>query len=227
MDSGWHVWAPRQATELARKASGYPMINGEAMHAAVIGCRDWNPPFVVKDMETLLDLAMLYIPKDSLIAQLHRDVRQWCKEDGNWHLTYDRINEKYGYHIYGGNCHVIPNHALMVMAWSYAPDDFRLSQAIVNTAGWDTDCNAANVGCLMGLVVGAERIPEVRFLQRRRLWLVGSSCPLGSVFCDGLLGRVGLLARIGCGVMGWKQDDAMPDQWMSCENLGLPIGIPA
>jgi hypothetical protein len=90
--------APGKAAELARKASGVSH-DGEAMHAAVVVAVMESVAFVVKDMETLLDLAMLYIPKDSLIAQLHRDVRQWCKEDGNWHLTYDRINEKYGYQI--------------------------------------------------------------------------------------------------------------------------------
>ena len=54
--------------------------------------------------------------------------------------------------------HIIPNHALMVMAWAYAPDDFRKAQAIVNTAGWDTDCNAANVGTVMGIKVGLDDI---------------------------------------------------------------------
>ncbi len=216
--------APGKAAELARKASGVSH-DGEAMHAAVAVAVMESAAFVVKDMETLLDLAMLYIPKDSLIAQLHRDVRQWCKEDGNWHLTYDRINEKYGYHIYGGNCHVIPNHALMVMAWSYAPDDFRLSQAIVNTAGWDTDCNAANVGCLMGLVVGAERISEKYDFVTPMAGRIILPTADGTYSATDCWTMSGLLARIGCGVMGWKLDDAISGQWMSCENLGLPMGF--
>ena len=31
---------------------------------------------------------------------------------------------KYGYDKYPGHCHVVPNHALMLMALLYAPDDF-------------------------------------------------------------------------------------------------------
>jgi hypothetical protein len=27
---------------------------------------------------------------------------------------------------------------------------------IVNTSGWDTDCNAGNVGCLLGIMNGLE-----------------------------------------------------------------------
>ena len=52
----------------------------------------------------------------------------------------------------------MPNHAVMVMAWAHAPDDFQRALMIANTAGWDTDCNAANVGSVMGLVVGLEGI---------------------------------------------------------------------
>ena len=34
------------------------------------------------------------------------------------------IEARYGYDKYPGNCHVIPNHALMIMTLLYAPDDF-------------------------------------------------------------------------------------------------------
>ena len=46
----------------------------------------------------------------------------------------------------------------MIMALLYAPDDFSLAQTIVCTSGWDTDCNAGNVGCLMGAMLGLEGI---------------------------------------------------------------------
>ena len=52
----------------------------------------------------------------------------------------------------------MPNHALMIMAVLYAPDDFALAQTIVCTSGWDTDCNAGNVGCLIGTMLGLKGI---------------------------------------------------------------------
>ncbi len=48
------------------------------------------------------------------------------------------------------------------MALLYAPDDFSLAQTIVCTSGWDTDCNAGNVGCLMGAMLGLEGIEAGR-----------------------------------------------------------------
>jgi hypothetical protein len=44
----------------------------------------------------------------------------------------------------------------MIMAVLYAPDDFQRAQMIVNTSGWDTDCNAGNVGCLLGIMHGLD-----------------------------------------------------------------------
>ena len=46
----------------------------------------------------------------------------------------------------------------MIMAVLYAPDDFARAQTIVCTSGWDTDCNAGNVGCLIGAMLGLEGI---------------------------------------------------------------------
>ena len=44
------------------------------------------------------------------------------------------------------------------MALLYGDDDFQRSLMIVNTAGWDTDCNSGNVGCLLGIESGLAAI---------------------------------------------------------------------
>ena len=147
--------------DLAEKfADGAARVShdGEAVLAAKVVARMVAAAFVEKDMEKVLDIGAATLPPDSLVAQVHRDVRAWSREDGDWRRTYDRIFEKYGYDKFGGNCHVIPNHALMVMAWSYAGSDFFEAQRIVNTAGWDTDCNAANVGTVSALMAGLDHI---------------------------------------------------------------------
>ena len=76
----------------------------------------------------------------------------------DWTQTRQKIQDNYGYDRYPGNCHVVPNHALMVMALLHAPDDFQRGQMIVNTSGWDTDCNAGNLGCLHGIMLGLDGI---------------------------------------------------------------------
>ena len=66
----------------------------------------------------------------------------------------EQIEQRYGYDKFPGNCHVVPNHALVVLALLYADGDFAQAMTIVNTSGWDTDCNSGNVGCLFGIMLG-------------------------------------------------------------------------
>ncbi|HEY8966365.1 MAG TPA: ADP-ribosylglycohydrolase family protein [Candidatus Methylacidiphilales bacterium] len=150
---------PALAAKLARRSASVSH-DGEAVHAAALVAAMVSAAFVEKKMEKILAAGIAQIPGDSLIARLHAEIAAWCRRDRDWRKTFARIEEKYGYRRFGGGCHVVPNHALMALAWNYAPDDFHRAMEIVCTAGWDTDCNAANVGAVMALVVGLDRICE-------------------------------------------------------------------
>ncbi|MDP6526424.1 MAG: ADP-ribosylglycohydrolase family protein [Kiritimatiellia bacterium] len=194
---------PKLAAELARKAARVSH-DGEAVHAAAVVAGMVSAAFVEKNMCKLLDIGVGLIPDDCLIARIHRDVRDWAKKDKDWRKTYDRIDKKYGYHKYGGNCHVVPNHAIMVMAWVYAPDDFHQSQAIINTAGWDTDCNAANVGSVMGIKVGLDRICEKYDFRSPFADRVIIPTAEGTRSMSDCLLEANCIARIGRKIMGYK-----------------------
>jgi ADP-ribosylglycohydrolase len=155
---GWAMVAPGQpklAASLAQKA-GSVSHDRESVHAAMLWAAMEAEAFVSSDIEHLIETGLSVIPKGSLIAKLITDIRGWVKQHPDWRDTRQQIEDKYGYDKYPGNCHVVPNHALMVMAVLYAPDDFQKAQMIVNTSGWDTDCNAGNVGCLLGLMHGLQ-----------------------------------------------------------------------
>ena len=68
--------------------------------------------------------------------------------------SQDKSSETYGYDKYGGNCHMVPNHGLIILSLLYGDDDFSKTMMIINTSGWDTDCNSGNIGCLMGIKLG-------------------------------------------------------------------------
>jgi len=155
---GWAMVAPGQpalAAKLAEQA-GKVSHDGESVYAAVLWAAMEAEAFSSSDIDHLIDTGLSFIPADSLIAKLIADVRAWHKQHPDWHDTRQKIEEQYGYDKYPGNCHVVPNHALMIMAVLYAPDDFQRAQMIVNTSGWDTDCNAGNVGCLIGIMLGLD-----------------------------------------------------------------------
>ena len=153
---GWAMVAPGNPQLAARLAGQAARVShdGAAVHAAQLWAAMEAEAFATPDLERLLAVGLAEIPASCLIARLVADVRAWRARYPDWRDTRQKIEDEYGYDKYQGNCHVVPNHALMIMALLYAPDDFRRAQMIVNTSGWDTDCNAGNVGCLMGIRLG-------------------------------------------------------------------------
>ncbi|PON29929.1 hypothetical protein TGAM01_v201295 [Trichoderma gamsii] len=153
---GWALVAPGNpslAAKLAR-AAGSVSHDGEAVYAAQLWAAMESEAFISKDIDHLLNTGLSTIPEDSLVARVIGNVRKWVAEDGDWTKTRQRIEESYGYDKFHGICHVIPNHALMIMAVLYASNDFDEAMHIINTCGWDTDCNSGNVGCLVGIMLG-------------------------------------------------------------------------
>ncbi|MGH2614911.1 MAG: ADP-ribosylglycohydrolase family protein, partial [Thermomicrobiales bacterium] len=153
---GWGMIVPGDpewAAEFARRA-GSVSHDGEAIYGAQVIAAMEAQAFVEADLNRLLDTAVTLIPADSTIARLIADIREWHAAEPDWRKTRERIAARYGYDTYRGNCHMVPNHALIILSLLYGDDDFRTSLTIVNTAGWDTDCNAGNVGSLLGIKNG-------------------------------------------------------------------------
>ena len=171
---------PQAAADLAERAARVSH-DGEAIHAARVVAALVAQSFVEPDMDRLLDTAVTLIPKDSLIYRVVADVREWAT-GGDWKATRERIEERYGYHLYGGNCHVIPNHATIINALAHSGGEFAQAMTVVNTSGWDTDSNAGNVGAICGVrggLAGLDAGPDWRGPVADRLYLPtadGGSC---------------------------------------------------
>ena len=181
---GWAMVAPGQpdlAADLARRAASVSH-DGEAIYGAQALAAMEAQAFVEPNLNRLLDVATSLIPRDSLIYRLIADLRDWREKTPDWREARKFIVQHYGYDRYGGNCHMVPNHALILLGLLYGDDDFQKTLMITNTAGWDTDCNSGNVGCLMGIKNGLRGIdagPDWRGPVADRLYLPtaeGGSC---------------------------------------------------
>jgi hypothetical protein len=151
---GWALVSPgnpRLAVELAQKAASVSH-DGEAIYAARLLAAMEAQAFIEPRIDQLIETGLSYIPPDCVITRLVDDVRDWNHTDGNWRVTRERIEKRYGYDKFPGNCHIIPNHAIIILSLLYSEDDFSRALMIANTAGWDTDCNSGNVGCLIGFI---------------------------------------------------------------------------
>ena len=157
---GWAMVAPGDPDQAVKFAEAAARVShdGEAVNGAKVLAAMEAMAFVENDIQKLIDIGLSYIPKDSVIARMIADLRAWYAVEKDWRATREKLEANYGYDKYGGNCHMVPNHGLIIHSLLHGEGDFSETLKIVNTCGWDTDCNSGNVGCLMGLLVGLEGI---------------------------------------------------------------------
>lgn len=186
----WAMTAPGDAELAAHLAQRAARVShdGEAVYAAQALAAMQAHAFIESDIEKLMDVALALIPADSQIFRLAIDIRTWFAQGLDWRVTRERIAEKYGYDKYGGIVPVVPNHGLILLGLLYGEDDFQKSLRIVNTCGWDTDCNSGNLGCLLGIkngLAGINRAPGFREPVADRLYL--SSADGGRAISDAVI----------------------------------------
>lgn len=150
---GWAMVAPgdpEQAADLAQRAASVSH-DGEAIYGAQCLAAMESLAFIENDIARLIDVGQSVIPHDSTIYRMIDELRNWFAMDNDWRKTFHRIENKYGYKDYIGGCHMVPNHALIILGLLYGQGDFQKSLMVCNTCGWDTDCNSGNLGCLLGI----------------------------------------------------------------------------
>ncbi len=73
---------------------------------------------------------------------------------------FEYIHNEYDEHTDYGWCHTISNAMIVVAALLYGENDFGKSICLAVEAGFDTDCNGATVGSVMGMKNGTDSISE-------------------------------------------------------------------
>ena len=201
---GWGMVAPGDpelAADLARRAASVSH-DGEAIYAAQVIASMEALAFVEPDLDRLLDTAVTLIPQASTIYRLIADLRDWRSREQDWRRARQMLAERYGYDRYPGNCHIVPNHGLILLGLLYGDDNFQKTLMIVNTCGWDTDCNSGNAACLLGIKNGLEGIghaPDWRGPVADRMYV--SSADGGRAISDAVI-ETYHIANIGRALAG-------------------------
>lgn len=157
----WGLVAPGNpdlAAKFAKEAASVTH-DGNAVYGGIFVavCISWA--FVEKDICRIIEKGLSYIPETCEYARVVRAVMAYHEENPeNWRNCFHYIHDNYGYDKYAGNCHIIPNIAVMILALLYGEGDFDNTLCICNMCGWDTDCNVGNVATIMGVRNGLEGI---------------------------------------------------------------------
>jgi hypothetical protein len=116
--------------------------------------------WISNDMDFVIRCGLSRIPETSRLYSFVSLVLKY-KQDGLHEnevvsSIHSFFNEKLIHHW----CHVIPNAMIVCFALLYGNNEFERSVSLAVMAAFDTDCNAATVGSITGLINGAKGIPE-------------------------------------------------------------------
>ena len=149
---GW----PEKAAELAYRDAflSHRMngIYGEMMVAAMIAAA-----FIESDIRKIIEIGLSEIPENCRLSEAVRNIIKWWDKLLDWEKVMDNIDKEYG-NLQG--CHTITNAAIVILGLLAGEDDFSRSISISVMAGYDTDCNGATAGSIMGIKLGKKGIDD-------------------------------------------------------------------
>jgi len=175
----WACLAPGNPEIAARYAYEDAIVDhaDEGMYGEVFFAAMQSAAFVESNKDKLVEIGLSYIPEDCAVARCIKTAQK-CYKDG---LPLTEMRKKvhsaapgtFGIQIYklsevtdrelelGAPGFDAPgNIGFTIGAWYYGEDDFGKSLCHVVNCGEDTDCTAATLGALMGIISGAKAIPE-------------------------------------------------------------------
>lgn len=147
---------PELAAELAyRDASLSHTKNGIYSAMFMAACIAWA--FVTTDIQEIIRAGLSEIPSNCRQAEAIHEVLAIHGEVDDWETAYERLLEKCAsYHP----VHAINNTVWMVLSMLYGEGDFEKTICMATMCGFDTDCNAANAGTVLGILAGAKSLPS-------------------------------------------------------------------
>lgn len=140
------------------------------------------------DVNGLIEAGLAQVPETSRLHAEVREVLRWRASGLSYDEAAARIHERWDEHSWHHWTHAISNAAVCVVAVLWGEKDFGQSVCRAVQMGFDTDCNGATVGSIMGMMLGAKRVPE-RWTERLHNTLKTSLLGYESVEMDSIAGE--------------------------------------
>ncbi|MBR5442470.1 MAG: ADP-ribosylglycohydrolase family protein [Clostridia bacterium] len=150
---------PEKASELAFKDARISHVKngiyGEMLVSAMISCAA-----ITDDIEDIIKGGLAQIPKKSRLYEAVTRIITDYKKGVSFDDCCKYIHSAYDEHTDHGWCHVISNAMIVAAALLYGEGDFGKSICMAVQTAFDTDCNGATVGSVLGMRGGIDCIPD-------------------------------------------------------------------
>jgi ADP-ribosylglycohydrolase len=112
------------------------------------------------DVEKIILGGLAEIPNTSRLYESIISIIESYKSGISQKECFNIIHKKYDEHSAHGWCHTISNAMIVAASLLYGKGDFSRSICMAVEAGFDTDCNGATVGSILGMANGEHSIPS-------------------------------------------------------------------
>lgn len=191
----------QKAARYARKAASIAW-DGEGIYGGMFVAACISAAFEDNDIYSVLKKGLSVIPSSSQYAKTVKDIMDWhSAHKDDWRACLEYVKKNYWMDKFIGNCHIIPNAAIMILSMLYGDGQFTRSLNICNMCGFDTDCNVGNIGAVLGVLNGLDKMdldkwfPEINDFQ-------AASSVLGSMNITDVASSAIHFAKLGYKVMG-------------------------
>ena len=130
-------------------------IYGEMFVSAMIACAA-----VTDSIDDIILGGLAQIPATSRLYEAVMKIYEDYKNGVSSEECFNYIHSAYDEHTDHGWCHVISNAMIVVAALLYGEGEFGKSICIAVGMAFDTDCNGATVGSILGMRGGIDCIDE-------------------------------------------------------------------
>lgn len=150
---------PKRAAEMAwRDASISHVKNGiygEMFVSAMLA-----KAAVCDDITEIIKTGLSQVPTKSRLAHEVSRVLDWYSNGVPEEEVFSRIHKEWDEFDQHNWCHTISNAMIVAACLLYGGKDFSKTVGLAVQTGFDTDCNGATAGSVLGMVLGEQRIPE-------------------------------------------------------------------
>ncbi|MDD5686980.1 MAG: ADP-ribosylglycohydrolase family protein [Elusimicrobia bacterium] len=130
-------------------------IYGEMWVAAMLAASA-----VESDIKKIIKIGLSEIPAKSRLSEGISDVMKWHEEGIDFEEAISRIHKRWDENNPHHWCHTISNAQVVVLGLLWGEGDFEKSICRAVQACFDTDCNGATVGSIVGMILGAKKLPK-------------------------------------------------------------------
>lgn len=148
---GWAApGQPARAASLARR-DAVLSHTGNGVHAEMWVAAMVSAAFTETDPAGVVRAGLAVVPFGGRLAGALRFAVEVAEEEAEWESVLDRLHERLGHYHW---VHAVNNAALVAAALVHGRGDFSASICRAVMGGWDTDCNGATVGSVLGTLRG-------------------------------------------------------------------------